>query len=64
MPNKEIVCLSGGSSYFAGTLGDLAIRKGLEGGEIVPYEIDVERVKLMARCGIDLPPKSFLFSMD
>lgn len=64
MPNKKIVCLGGGSSYFAGTLGDLAIRKGLKGSEIVLYEIDVERAKLMARCGIDLPQKSFLFSVD
>lgn len=55
MPNKKIVCLGGGSSYFAGALSDLAVRKALKGSEIVLYEIDVERAKLMARCGIDLP---------
>jgi len=54
MPSKKIVCLGGGSGYFAGALGDLAIRKGLKGSEIVLYDIDIERAKLMARCGMRL----------
>lgn len=54
MPSKKIVCLGGGSSYFAGALGDLAVRKGLKGSEIVLYDIDIERAKLMARCGTRL----------
>ena len=33
MPNKKIVCLGEWSSYFTGTLGDLAARKGLKGRE-------------------------------
>lgn len=51
MLNKKIVCLGGGATYFAGVLGDLATTKELKGSKITLYDIDLERVNLMAKCG-------------
>ncbi len=51
MANKKIVCLGGGALYFTGVFGDLAVTEELKGSEIVLYDIDLERAKLMAKCG-------------
>ena len=50
MPNKKIVCLGGGALYFKDALADLAATTGLNGSEIVLYDIDIERAQLMAKC--------------
>lgn len=46
---KKIVCLGAGSLYFMGALSDLAVCRDLEGSEIVLYDIDVEKAKLMGK---------------
>lgn len=50
MPNKKVVCLGGGALYFKDALADLAATTGLNGSEIVIYDIDMERAELMAKC--------------
>jgi len=51
MPGKKIVCLGGGSMYFAHALADLAVVDGLAGSEITLYDIDTEKSELMAAFG-------------
>jgi len=48
MANKKIVCLGGGSLYFTSCLPDLLLCEDLGGSEIVLYDIDAEKVELMA----------------
>ena len=58
MPSKKIVCLGGGSLQCSELFGDLAIIRELKGSEIVLYDIDKERAKLMAKCGKRLSDKA------
>ena len=51
MAEKKIVCLGGGSLYFPRAIGDLLVREDLSGSEIVLYDIDAEKVELMAAMG-------------
>ena len=51
MSSKKIVCLGGGSLYFRTALADLVVTEGLAGSEIVLYDIDPEKAKLMAQLG-------------
>lgn len=51
MPSKKIVCLGGGSLYFPHAIPDLVMREELAGSEIVLYDIDSQKVELMARLG-------------
>ena len=51
MAQKKIVCLGGGSLYFPRAIGDLIVREDLGGSEIVLYDIDADKVKLMAAMG-------------
>lgn len=56
--NKKIVCLGGGSRYFTGVLGDLAVTEGLASSEITLYDIDYEKSELMAQYGARLAEES------
>jgi alpha-galactosidase len=51
MATTKILCLGGGSLYFARALPDLVVSDDLAGSEIVLYDIDGEKVELMARMG-------------
>ena len=51
MATRKIVCLGGGSLYFTRALPDLVLSEDLGGSEIVLYDIDGEKVELMARMG-------------
>ena len=51
MACKKIVCLGGGSAYFARALPDLVVAEGLSGSEIVLYDIDHEKAEIMASHG-------------
>ena len=51
MATKKIVCLGGGSLYFPRAIGDLVVSGDLAGSEIVLYDIDAEKVELMAAMG-------------
>jgi len=51
MVSKKIVCLGGGSLYFRRALSDLLIREDLSGSEIVLYDIDADKVEIMAAMG-------------
>jgi len=48
---KKIVCLGGGSLYFPWAMTDLVRQDELAGSEIVLYDIDAEKVELMAKLG-------------
>ena len=48
MIEKKIVCLGAGSLYFPYALIDLASLRDLEGSEIVLYDLDAEKARLMA----------------
>lgn len=58
MSSKKIVCLGGGSLYFRTALADLVVTEGLAGSEIALYDIDTEKVQLMARLGRRLAEQS------
>ena len=45
---KKIVCLGGGSLYFRRALPDLLLIEDLSGSEIVLYDIDAEKIRMMA----------------
>lgn len=51
MTVKKIVCLGGGSLYFARALPDLVLTEDLAGSEIVLYDLDGEKANLMAAMG-------------
>ena len=51
MASKKIVCLGGGSDYFAHVLSDLVVVRELGGSEIVIYDIDREKSEIMAAHG-------------
>ena len=51
MSVKKIVCLGGGSLYFRRALPDLLISPDLAGSEVVLYDIDAEKVQMMAEMG-------------
>ena len=51
MATKKIVCLGGGSLYFRRALADLLICEDLSGSEIVLYDIDADKVEIMAAMG-------------
>ena len=54
MPAKKIVCLGGGSLFFPGAIADLVIDRDLAGSEIVLYDIDAEKVEMMAAMAVRL----------
>ena len=56
--NKKIVCLGGGSWYFRGALGDVAVMEGLRGSEITLYDLDYEKSETMAEYGSRLTEKA------
>lgn len=58
MASKKIVCLGGGSLYFRRALPDLLIREDLSGSEIVLYDIDADKVEIMAAMGRRLAERS------
>jgi len=45
---RKIVCLGGGSLYFRRAVPDLLVNEDLAGSEIVLYDIDLEKVEIMA----------------
>ena len=51
MSVKKIACIGGGSLFFSGALGDLAVSKGLEGSEIVLFDLDNEKSVRMMNMG-------------
>ncbi|MHC4716900.1 MAG: family 4 glycosyl hydrolase [Planctomycetota bacterium] len=51
MPSVKIACLGGGSLYFPHVMTDMVMHEGLAASEIVLYDIDPEKVELMAGCG-------------
>jgi len=51
MAKVKITCLGGGSLYFPHAIADLAMNPELAGSEIVLYDIDAEKVQMMAGCG-------------
>ena len=51
MSAKKIVCLGGGSLYFPHALPDLVTCQDLHGSELVLYDLDAEKVELMAAMG-------------
>jgi len=51
MAVRKIVCLGGGSLYFARALPDLLLSDDLAGSEVVIYDIDSEKAELMAAMG-------------
>ncbi len=48
---KKIVCLGGGSIYFKRAIGDLLITEDLAGSEIVVYDLDAHKSRIMATMG-------------
>jgi len=54
MPSVKIVCLGGGSLYFPRLLNDIALEEELAGSEVVLYDLDLEKVELMAAFGRQL----------
>ncbi|MHB0876336.1 MAG: family 4 glycosyl hydrolase [Anaerolineae bacterium] len=48
MPAKKIVCLGAGSRYFFWALSDILVSPGLAGSEITLYDIDSDKVSLLA----------------
>ena len=51
MAGKKIVCLGGGALYFIRVIRDFAINKGLQGSELVLYDLDLEKAERMAGFG-------------
>lgn len=51
MAVKKIACIGGGSLFFPHALRDLAVTKGLEGSEIVLYDLDNEKSRRMMEMG-------------
>ncbi|MDP7237011.1 MAG: hypothetical protein QGI34_09790 [Candidatus Latescibacteria bacterium] len=58
MSSVKIVCLGGGSLYFRRALPDLLMCRDLAGSEIVLYDIDAEKVEIMAGMGRRLAEQS------
>jgi alpha-galactosidase len=58
MSGRKIVCLGGGSLYFRRALPDLLISPDLAGSEIVLYDIDEEKVQMMAQMGSRLAERA------
>ena len=51
MATVKIACLGGGSLYFPHVMADLTMNPELGGSEIVLYDIDAEKVAMMAGAG-------------
>lgn len=51
MASVKITCLGGGSLYFPEAIIDLVTNEELAGSEIVLYDIDAEKVEVMAETG-------------
>jgi len=51
MASRKIVCLGGGSLYFPRLLQDVALEEDLAGSEVVLYDLDPEKVEIMAEFG-------------
>ena len=49
MPSKKITCLGGGSLYYPQAIADIVTQKALAGSELVLYDIDGEKLKMMAQ---------------
>lgn len=54
MPSRKIVCLGGGSLYFPRLLNDVALEEELADSEVVLYDLDLEKVEIMAEFGRQL----------
>ena len=54
MPSRKIACLGGGSLYFPRLLNDIALEPDLAGSELVLYDLDLEKVEIMAEFGRQL----------
>ncbi len=48
---KKIACIGGGSLYFPGAIGDLAVRQDLAGAEVVLYDLDLGKAEQVAAVG-------------
>ena len=48
MPSKKIVCLGGGSVYFHWGMVDLVCQQALAGSEIVLFDLDAEKIAIVA----------------
>ncbi|HUS81609.1 MAG TPA: hypothetical protein VM283_10100, partial [Armatimonadota bacterium] len=48
---RKIVCLGGGSLYFKRAIADLIITQDLSGSELVVYDLDGDKARLMAEMG-------------
>lgn len=48
------MCLGGGSLYFPRLLNDVALEEDLTGSEVVLYDLDLEKVEIMAEFGRQL----------
>ena len=48
MPAKKIVCLGGGSIYFHWGMIDLVVHPELAGSELVLYDLDAEKIRIVA----------------
>jgi len=51
MRQRKIVCVGGGSLFFAGVIGDLVVREDLAESEVVLYDIDADKCERMAAMG-------------
>lgn len=51
MPSRKIVCLGGGSLYFPRLLNDVALEEDLADTEVVLYDLDLEKIEIMAEFG-------------
>ncbi|MFH1612965.1 MAG: hypothetical protein ABIB46_04490 [bacterium] len=48
---KKIVCLGGGSNYFIDAIRELVLNKDLNDSEVMIYDINLDKAKLMADYG-------------
>ena len=55
---KRIVFLGGGSYYFERVFGELAAVEGLDGVDVVLYDVDASRMDLMYRVGLNVARKA------
>lgn len=51
MARKKIVCLGGGSNYFISAIRDLVLNNDINDSEVVLYDINFNKAKIMAEYG-------------
>ena len=54
----KIALLGGGSLYFEGVLGEIAVTPELDGAELVLFDIDAKRMELIRRVGVRVVEKT------